>query len=156
MRATLDSLQEFRVTTSNYDAASGRSRRAGQSRHQERDELLSRIALRIPPPELHRGQRLVQKAPNSPGTSQRPQHILRNTFGGTIGGPIKKDRLFFFAAYEGQRTADQTQTTRIPTPSLAAGELKYSAIRSATRTALWRPEWQRRYGRCGWQRLPRF
>ena len=37
-----------------------------------------------------------------------------------------KDRLFFFAAYEGQRTADQVQTTRIiPTPSLAAGQLKY-------------------------------
>ncbi len=39
-----------------------------------------------------------------------PGFVLRNTFGGTIGGPIKKDRLFFFAAYEGQRTADQLQT----------------------------------------------
>ena len=51
-----------------------------------------------------------------------PRHILRNTFGGTIGGPIKKDRLFFFAAYEGQRTAEQEQTTRIvPTQSLSDG-----------------------------------
>ncbi len=58
--------------------------------------------------------------PNVPG------FVLRNTFGGTIGGPLKKDRLFFFAAYEGQRTADQLQTTRvIPTESLAAGNLKY-------------------------------
>ena len=51
-----------------------------------------------------------------------PQHKIRNTFGGTIGGPIKKDRLFFFAAFEGQRTAEQEQITRIvPTASLRAG-----------------------------------
>ena len=60
------------------------------------------------------------------GDPNRPQHILRNTFGGTFGGPIRKDRLFFFAAYEGQRTADQVPTNRVvPTASLAAGELKY-------------------------------
>ena len=60
------------------------------------------------------------------GLPNVPGFVLRNTFGGTIGGPIKKDRLFFFAAYEGQRTADQLQTTRIiPTQSMAAGNLQY-------------------------------
>ena len=60
------------------------------------------------------------------GLPNVPQHILRNTFGGTIGGPIKKDRLFFFAAYEGQRTADQIQVGRVvPSASMRAGQLKY-------------------------------
>src|SRR5437016_13984003 len=31
------------------------------------------------------------------------QEIGLKEFGGTIGGPIKKDRIFFFGAYEGQR-----------------------------------------------------
>jgi hypothetical protein len=60
------------------------------------------------------------------GLPNIPQHKVRNTFGGTIGGPIKKDRLFFFAAYEGQRTAEQEQTTRIvPTASLRQGIITY-------------------------------
>jgi hypothetical protein len=55
-----------------------------------------------------------------------PGFILRNTFGGTVGGPIKKDRAFFFIAYEGQRTSDASQVTReVPTQSLRDGFLKY-------------------------------
>src|SRR5262249_39283942 len=60
------------------------------------------------------------------GLPNVPQHILRNTFGGTVGGPIKKDRAFFFLAYEGQRTADQEQVSRVvPSASMRNGQLKY-------------------------------
>ncbi len=40
----------------------------------------------------------------------RPQ-MHRNVFGGFIGGPIKKDKLFFFASYQGQRVSDQLLAT---------------------------------------------
>jgi len=128
MRATLDSLQEFRVTTGNYDAASGRS--SGAQVNLVTKSGTNTIHGSIY--EYHRPTFDVandwfnKKSELQAGLPNIPQHILRNTFGGTIGGPIKKDRLFFFAAYEGQRTADQVQTTRIvPTQSLAEGFIKY-------------------------------
>lgn len=128
MRATLDSLQEFRVTTSNYDAASGRSSgaqvnlvtKSGTNKFHGSVYEYHRPTFDVANDYFNKASEIIEGRPN------RPQHILRNTFGGTIGGPIKKDRLFFFAAYEGQRTADQVQTNRvIPTPSMTAGELQY-------------------------------
>ena len=38
---------------------------------------------------------------NSRGLAKQPYHF--NQFGGTLGGPIKKDKLFFFFSYDGQR-----------------------------------------------------
>jgi hypothetical protein len=128
MRATLDSLQEFRVTTSNYDASAGRSSGAQVNLVTKSGTNTFHGSLY----EYHRPNFTVandwfnKQAELNAGLPNTPGFVLRNTFGGTIGGPIKKDRLFFFAAFEGQRTADQLQTTRIiPTPSLAQGQLKY-------------------------------
>ncbi len=128
MRATLDSLQEFRVTTSNYDASAGRSSgaqvnlvtKSGTNAFHGSGYEYYRPNFTVANDWFNKQAELNAGLPNVPG------FVLRNTFGGTIGGPLKKDRLFFFAAYEGQRTADQLQTTRvIPTQSLAAGNLKY-------------------------------
>ena len=44
--------------------------------------------------------------PNSPGK------LIRNTFGASLGGPIWKNKLFFFFNYEGQRTARETSRSR--------------------------------------------
>jgi len=128
MRATLDSLQEFRVTTSNYDAASGRSSGAQMN-------LVTKSGTNFIHGSVYEYNRPTFDVANDwfnksselqAGLPNIPQHKVRNTFGGTIGGPIKKDRLFFFAAYEGQRTAEQEQTTRIvPTASLREGIITY-------------------------------
>ena len=42
-------------------------------------------------------------ARNQDGTPNPQSHFNNNNFGGSLGGPILKDRTFFFAAYEGQR-----------------------------------------------------
>jgi len=54
---------------------------------------------------------------NAAGLSRPPLH--RNTFGGTIGGPVKQNKLFFFGSYQGQRVSDSTngstQFANVPT-----------------------------------------
>ncbi len=49
--------------------------------------------------------------------------LKRNQFGGTIGGPIKKDKLFFFAGYQGtrQRSDPSNRTAYVPTAAALAG-----------------------------------
>jgi hypothetical protein len=58
--------------------------------------------------------------------------LRRNQFGGTIGGPIKKDKLFLFSGYQGTRTrtAPPQSIGFVPTQQVIAGD--FSAIESAT------------------------
>jgi hypothetical protein len=128
MRTTLDSLQEFKVTTGNYDAGSGRSSgaqvnlvtKSGTNGFHGSAYEYYRPNFTVANDWFNKQSELSNNEPNVPG------FILRNTFGATVGGPIKKDRFFFFAAYEGQRTSDETQQTReVPTQSLTEGFLKY-------------------------------
>jgi len=49
--------------------------------------------------------------------------LRRNQFGGTIGGAIKKDKLFFFGAYDGTRqTENATEISVVPTPAMINGD----------------------------------
>ncbi len=52
--------------------------------------------------------------------------LIRNQFGGNLGGPIKRDKAFFFFDYEGLRRSSGSQIERaVPTPQFRAGELGY-------------------------------
>lgn len=60
--------------------------------------------------------------------------FVNNQFGGTIGGPIKKDKLFYFLSYEGFRFVQgNTVGAQVPTPAMKAGNL------SASPTAIYDP-----------------
>jgi hypothetical protein len=128
LRSTLDSLEEFRVTTTNSNAEAGRSSGAqvamvtksgtnkfhgslyeyNRSKIGEANNFFNELG------ELESGE------PNV------PPHLVRNTFGASIGGPIVKNRLFFFATYEGQRTHETAIVTRlVPTATLRNGLLTY-------------------------------
>ena len=53
-------------------------------------------------------------------------NLKRNQFGGTIGGPIEKNKLFFFFGYQGTliRSAPAATPAVIPTPSMLAGDFR--------------------------------
>jgi len=128
MRATLDSLQEFRVTTSSANADAGRSSGAQVS-------LVTKSGTNNFHGSLYEYHRPTFTTANDwfnkqsqlrAGEPNRPGHLIRNTFGVAIGGPIKKDRMFFFAAYEGQRTRETEQVLRtIPSDNLRNGIVQY-------------------------------
>jgi hypothetical protein len=48
--------------------------------------------------------------------------LIRNTFGGAVGGPIIKNKLFFFASYERRRDASQTPVSAVTVPLATLGQ----------------------------------
>ncbi len=68
---------------------------------------------------------------NANGLSRTP--LNRQTYGGTIGGPIKKDKLFFFASYENFRDRRTSNVAyAVPTDKMRLGD--FSEVLAARRT----------------------
>ena len=122
LRVTRDSLQEFRVTTTNPNAEQGRSSGAQVS-------LVTRSGSNQWHGSLFETHRNTVTTANdffnNAAGVERPQ-LLRNIFGGSVGGPIKKDRAFFFFTYEGFREATATSVVReVPLPTLGQGIVRF-------------------------------
>ena len=137
LRSTLDSVEEFRVTTSNSNADSGRSsgaqvalvtKHGTNSFHGSAYEFnRSNFGLA--------NDWFNKQAERQSGTPNKPGQLIRNTYGATLGGPIKKDKLFFFLNYEGQRTQESSEQFRtVPTDSLKQGNVKYIDSNDVTQT----------------------
>ena len=59
---------------------------------------------------------------------QNKGKLVENQFGGTLGGPILKDKLFYFVSYEGSRNhqLEEGGLVSIPTPAMLSGDLSGS------------------------------
>jgi hypothetical protein len=125
---TLDSVQEFRVTTTNANADQGRSSGAQVS-------LVTKSGTNTFHGSLYEYNRntftsandyFVKLAELQSGEPNTPPKLIRNIFGGSLGGPIKKDRLFFFVNYEAARQREESSVTRIvPSDLLRQGIIQY-------------------------------
>ncbi|HEY6765324.1 MAG TPA: carboxypeptidase regulatory-like domain-containing protein, partial [Candidatus Sulfotelmatobacter sp.] len=125
---TLDSVQEFRVTTTNYGAEEGRSSGAqvslvtksgtnnfhGAAYEYLRNTYTSANDYFVKQSELESG---------SPNVAPK---LIRNIFGGAVGGPVLRNRLYFFLNYEAARQREESSVVRIvPSDALRAGFITY-------------------------------
>ena len=134
LRSTMDSLEEFRVATTNSNAEAGRSSGAQVS-------LVTKSGTNKFHGSLYEYNRSGIGEANSffnerteleAGNPNLPPHLVRDTFGSAIGGPIVKNRLFFFATYEGQRTHENAIVTRlVPSANLRKGITTYQCDTSS-------------------------
>ena len=134
LRTTQDSIAEFRVTTSNPNAEEGRSSGAqvalvtrsgsntihGSAYEYNRSNLLEANDF------FNKTQQLGAGLPN------RPPSLVRNIFGAAVGGPVLKDRFFYFLNYEGRRDSQGASVNAgtVPNDSYRGGNLQYQAIKS--------------------------
>jgi hypothetical protein len=118
-----DALQEFRVATSGLSAQNGMHAGASVNAvtksgtnafHGNAFEFLRHRALNATSPF----------AGIDPDGTRQDDGLLRNQFGGTLGGPVVRDRLFLFGGYQGTtlrfRPADQIAW--VPTAQMLAGD----------------------------------
>jgi hypothetical protein len=99
-----ETIEEIHVNTSMYDVSQGASSGAHIA-----------VATKSGTNEFHGGAYEYHQSTgldanqfflNAAGIPRQPLH--RNVFGATIGGPVKKNKLFFFGSYQGQRISDAT------------------------------------------------
>jgi hypothetical protein len=121
VQPTPDSVEEFRVITNTFDAEYGRNsgsvvnvitKSGGNSFHGDLYEYFRNTVL---------------DAKNYFDLVGRPQWN-QNQFGGTFGGPIKKDRTFFFLSYEGRRIRQGITSQVVNVPSAAERTGDFSGV----------------------------
>ena len=130
LRLNADAIDEFRVTTANANANQGRS--SGSQVN-----LVTKSGTNKwhgSAFEFHRNTIFTANTwfnnhatdPDGNWTPVPRQALIRNTFGGSFGGPIVKNRVFFFYSYEGLRDAkSESVATLVPLGTLGAGQIKY-------------------------------
>ncbi len=105
----LDSIAEFRILTTNSDAEFGNYSGG-----------LVNVVTKSGANQLHGSvfEFLRNTDLDAKGyfDSERPTYI-QNQFGGTLGGPVRHDKVFFFTDYQGNRTVQGIETAQIPVPS---------------------------------------
>ncbi len=131
LRMTPDSVQEFRVTTMNANADSGRSSGA-------QVVLVTRGGSNDLHGSLYWYHRNTVTTANDFFNNMsgvaRPK-LIRNLYGGSVSGPIKKNKLFYFANWEGRKDAKESSVSRsVPSMNMRQGILQYRTKDGGTAT----------------------
>ncbi|MCC6590051.1 MAG: carboxypeptidase regulatory-like domain-containing protein [Bryobacterales bacterium] len=129
----MDATQEFSVQQNSVDAEFGHSAGGTMS-----------VSIKSGTNEIHGtgyyfGRNPALNAVVNPIT-RTPNFIRNHIWGGTVGAPIKKNKLFTFFAYEGWRTKEPRDTLRtMPTSLEATGDFSKSLTRTGTLRTIYDP-----------------
>src|SRR5207244_2181542 len=124
IQPTPDSIEEFRVLTNTFDAEYGRNSGA-----------VVNVVTKSGTNRFHGNvyEFFRNKVLNSRGffDTEKPDS-KQNQFGGTFGGPLVKDRTFFFASYEGRRIRKgiPSDSVAVPTEAERAGDFSEGSLGS--------------------------
>jgi hypothetical protein len=123
LRLNAEAVEEFRVTTANGNANQGRSAGAQINLVTKSGSNTWHGAAF----EFYRGTLFEANDWFSNAAKVPVTPLVRNIFGGALGGPIVKNKLFFFYSYEGLRNAtSQSETRIVPLASLGKGTINYT------------------------------
>ena len=122
LRQTVEAVEEFRISTTNSNASQGRSSGAQISLVTKSGTNNFRGALfYFYRPTAFSANDFFR---NLAGV-ERPS-LARDVFGGAIGGPIVKDKFFFFYSYEGQRQLEGVGVNAlVPLAHMGQGQLRF-------------------------------
>ncbi|MCZ2146445.1 MAG: TonB-dependent receptor [Bryobacterales bacterium] len=125
LKPSIDALQEFKVETANYSAEYGQAaggvisasiKSGTNALHGSAFEFLRNNVLDAN--DFFANRAGLRRAP-----------LRQNEFGGTVGGRIIRDRVFFFVSYDGTRqNRPSTVATTVPLPGMAQGNFGAGAI----------------------------
>ncbi len=128
VRITQEALQEFRVTTSSYGAEMGRSSgpqvslvtRSGTNNYDGSAYwFLRRTA-------TSSNEYFLQLAQRASGQPSKAPKLDKDIFGGALGGPIRRNRFFFFGNFEWLKEASERPVVRqVPSASFRDGVVVY-------------------------------
>src|SRR5579864_131968 len=106
-----DAIQEISVNASMYDATQGNSSGAhiGVLTKSGTNAVHGSLWEKFQNSDMNAAPFFYNA---SPDITTKVPFLNRNQFGATLGGPIKKDKLFYFASYQGVRIADATDATK--------------------------------------------
>ncbi len=141
-----DSIEEFRVITNSFDAEYGRN-----------SGSVVNVVTKSGTNDFHGSafeffrNTVLDARPFMVSPTAKPD-FQQNQFGGTLGGPIKKDKTFFFASYEGRRIKQGILSN--PVPLLSADQLNNGAFGDLSGTLTTAPTASMLQGRCGSQLSP--
>ena len=123
-----DSIEEFKIQTAGYDASFGRNagsnvnlvtKSGTNAFHGTAFEFFRNT-------DLNANDWFLKRAEGKQGLANTRGAMNQNQYGGVLGGPIKKDKLFFFMSYQGTSQkngfAQQGYTTGIGLPPLPSGD----------------------------------
>lgn len=128
LRPTLESVQEFRVTTSSYGAEGGRSSgpqvslvtKSGTNEIRGAGYYVNRDTRFSSNEYFNKLTQLKE------GRESEPPLLNKNIFGAAVGGPLARDKVFYFFNYEGLREERESVVERaVPSAAMRDGVLVY-------------------------------
>ncbi len=122
----LDSVAELKITTTSYDAEFGQASQAIIASHTKSGTNTFHGSAFEYRRDQHGAARdpFTQSQPIVGSNGRFIPPTLWNQFGGSLGGPIQKDKTFFFGDYQGNRQHNGASLlTRVPTAAERAGDL---------------------------------